>query len=151
MCHGWKCIFGDPPLRSSLNCEELTRQGFLKELRRSGCILVALRIGSRAHWACSRQHRCKLRRQKTIDLTDTLLEHQRKWWNGDSENNWLTFEAELFSSLIRVGTQGGLETLIQSGLGVCPEPRENLGRRAGRLSQQRRGDGHAQARACVER
>ena len=99
MCHGWKCIFGDPPLRSSLNCEELTRQGFLKELRRSGCILVALRIGSRAHWACSRQHRCKLRRQKTIDLTDTLLEHQREWWNGDSENNWLTFEAELFSSV----------------------------------------------------
>ena len=143
MCHGWKCIFGDPPLRSSLNCEELTRQGFLKELRRSGCILVALRIGSRAHWACSRQHRCKLRRQKTIDLTDTLLEHQRKWWNGDSENNWLTFEAELFSSLIRVGTQGGLETLISLDLGFVQS--------RGKIWGEEQEDSHSKDVAMVTR
>ena len=78
VCHGWQRIFCDPRLHASLDCEELTRQGFLRELRRRGCVLVSLHIGSRAHWACARNHLGKLKRQKQIDLTDTLLAHQRE-------------------------------------------------------------------------
>ena len=52
VCQGWKRAFSDPRLRSSLDCTQLTRQGFLYELRRPQSAPVYLRMGSLKDWPC---------------------------------------------------------------------------------------------------
>ena len=128
VCQGWKRAFSDPRLRSSLDCTQLTRQGFLYELRRPQSAPVYLRMGSLKDWPCFQRRLLEPVNLSELKCGGGLTSHELK-----AHQDWRQFAGELFTCL--VGSKGLLQNLLTLDLSCLFDDKQavELSRLKGRL------------------